>query len=92
MPTRTKPAVSGSGAANGRFYYCKNDQLDLNPSVPQKLWAQLLRRACHIDDPRRLGGIWRLENGRVQQWSDIGLVKDFGPFPWLSAPATRHGV
>jgi ligand-binding sensor domain-containing protein/signal transduction histidine kinase len=72
-------------AANGNLIYWKDGLLDLHPSIPEKLWAQLLRRAYHVDAPRRSGGVWRLENGRVQQWNDAGLVRDFGPFPWLSA-------
>jgi len=73
-------------AGNGHFGYWSNGQLQLNALIPQKLWAQLLRRAYHVVVPRRGGGSWNLENGHVQRVSDQGVVQDFGPFPWASSP------
>ena len=73
-------------APNGHFYYWKQGQLELNAPMPQKLWTRLLRRSYHGIVSRHAGGFWSLENGRVQTWSEQGLLKDFGPFPWIPKP------
>lgn len=36
----------------------------------------------------RLGGFWRLAEGRIQKWTANGRASDLGPYPWNRVPVT----
>lgn len=43
---------------------------------------QLFLLATHLLVPSRDGGVWQLWNGRVQEWKNNQMEKDFGRCPW----------
>ena len=75
-------------AADGRIFCWKNNQMDLHPSVSRDFWEQLFYRTFHAVLPRTGGGFWHLQKGRVEQWSDDKLEKDYSAFPWSASTVT----
>lgn len=47
---------------------------------------QLFYFANHMLVPTRDGGVWQLQDGRMQKWMGNRRVKDFGPLPWGNTP------
>jgi ligand-binding sensor domain-containing protein/signal transduction histidine kinase len=55
-------------------------ELPVEQEVPLGHLDQLLASRRH--------GHWRLADGRIQQWIDNTLHRDFGPYPWGDAPVS----
>jgi len=78
----------------GRVFCWHQGRLDVRPSsFPPTLPLLLLNRSVHSYVPAKDGAHWQLQNGRVTQWRDDKLVRDFGVTPWKGAfvPAAFPG-
>ena len=63
----------------GKFLAITDGKPDLHPA---QFPAQLFYRIFHLRVSGKNGGVWQLQNGRVQKIRGENPEKDFGPTPW----------